>query len=75
MIAVQKACSGVALPTLVHVDVVEVPNALQPNRRKFTCRCCGTSWTEDVNSPLRIEDEEVINHLDRYYPKYVKCNQ
>ena len=58
---------------ILHTDVVEVKRT-HPLHRQFECKCCGLNWREEINEPASvIEDEEVLNNLNEYYPNYVEC--
>ena len=59
---------------ILHSDVVQIDSML-PAHRSFLCRCCGRDWIEQINAfAYVIEDENVLNNLEKYYPNYELCN-
>lgn len=60
---------------ILHTDVVETART-HLSHRQFECKCCGLNWREELNEPASvIEDEQVLNHLEEYYPNYELCSE
>jgi len=77
MFAVLSKRSGIRF-TILHTDVVELKGEERhlgtPKYRQFKCKCCGSEWIENINSPLIIDDE-TANNINQYYDNVITCDK
>ena len=76
MYAVLSHLSGVPF-TMLHTDVVELKGEEKKNlnSKEFKCKCCGRTWTENINSPQIIDDDEIVNNINQYYDNVITCDK
>ena len=75
MFAVLSKIGGIPF-TILHTDVVELKGEEKKNlnSREFKCKCCGRTWTENINSP-QIIDDEIANNINEYYERIITCDK
>ena len=65
--------SGARFTPVLHEDVVEIER-VHSSVRRYMCKQCGLIWEDTITSPQNvIEEKEVIDNLDGYYPEHVNC--
>ena len=63
--------------TILHTDVVELKGEEKKNlnNREFKCKCCGRTWTENINSPQIIDDDDIAKNINEYYERIITCDK